>query len=155
FDQRGVDEDAPLLAGLEAREAAVALPSMPLREHVAEDFRMTGLSLKKHPIAFFRRALAERGVTRSMDLESCMRDDRVRIAGLVLIRQRPGTAKGVTFLTREDETGPANIIVWRDLFEKERRIVMSAAFLCVEGKLQKASGVIHVVAERLFDLTHH
>jgi error-prone DNA polymerase len=78
---------------------------------------------------------------------------RVAVGGLVLVRQRPGTAKGVVFVTLEDETGPANAVVWRDVFVANRRVVMGSRFMVVHGRLQRAGEVIHVVAERFTDLT--
>jgi error-prone DNA polymerase len=139
-------------------EPAVALPAMPLSEHVVEDYVATGLSLKEHPVRFFRERLAALGVIanaklRGEDLQARMRRNRVTVAGLVLVRQRPGTAKGVIFMTLEDETDIANIIVWPKAFEKNRRTVMTARFLAVRGRLQRAGLVIHMVAERFIDLS--
>jgi len=136
-------------------EPEVALPAMPLCEHVVEDYVATGLSLKEHPVRFFRERLAARGVIRNAELRSdnVKQDSRVTVAGLVLVRQRPGTAQGVIFMTLEDETDIANIIVWPKAFEKNRRIVMTARFLAVRGRLQRAGLVIHVVAERFIDLS--
>ena len=136
-------------------EPAVALPAMPLAEHVVEDYVSTGLSLKDHPVRFFRARLTSLGALRNAALRSAdlRQDMRVTVAGLVLVRQRPGTAKGVIFMTLEDETDIANIIVWPKAFEQNRRIVMSARFLAVRGRLQRAGLVIHVVAESFFDLS--
>jgi error-prone DNA polymerase len=154
------DEDAlPLLAphlGDELfPEESVALPAMPLSEHVVEDYVATGLSLKEHPIRFFRDHLAALGAVRNTQLrgEDITQDSTVTVAGLVLVRQRPGTSKGVVFMTLEDETDIANIIVWSKVFEKNRRTVMTARFLAVRGRLQRAGLVIHVVAESFIDLT--
>jgi error-prone DNA polymerase len=136
-------------------EESVTLPEMPLSEHVVEDYVATGLSLKEHPVRFFRNRLDTLGAIRNAALrsEELTQESRVTVAGLVLIRQRPGTAKGVVFLTIEDETGPANIIVWPKVFEKNRRTVMTARFLAVRGRLQRAGLVIHVVAESFVDLS--
>ena len=136
-------------------EPAVALPVMPLTEHVVEDYVTTGLSLKDHPVRFFRERLTALGAMRNAALrgEDVRHDMRVTVAGLVLVRQRPGTAKGVIFMTLEDETDIANIIVWPKAFEQNRRIVMSGRFLAVHGRLQRAGLVIHVVAERFVDLS--
>ena len=136
-------------------EAPVALPEMPLSEHVVEDYVATGLSLKAHPVHFFRERLSALGALRNTTLrsENLRQDARVTVAGLVLVRQRPGTAKGVIFMTLEDETDIANIIVWPKAFEKNRRIVMTARFLAVRGRLQRAGLVVHVVAERFIDLS--
>jgi error-prone DNA polymerase len=146
-------EEAPLLAGLGLEEPPVALPRMRLPAHVAEDYRTTGLSLKAHPCRFFRPLLTSLGAVPTAQLNGMKDGARVTVAGLVLIRQRPGTAKGVVFATLEDETGIANAVVWPDVFAINRRTVMSASFLVVSGRLQRASDVIHVVAERFVDLS--
>ena len=148
-----VDRQAPLLAGLPLFEDSVALPAMALPLQVAEDYRTTSLSLKSHPLRFFRPGLERRGVITAEGLKGLANGRRVSVGGLVLIRQRPGTAKGVVFLTLEDETGVANAVVWKDCFDAHRRTVMSASFLVVHGKVQAADGVIHVVAEDFTDLS--
>jgi error-prone DNA polymerase len=146
--------DAPLLALMDpSPEAPAALPAMPLGAHVVEDYRTAGLSLKAHPCAFFRDLLDDLGAAPAIRLKDLRHGARVKVGGLVLIRQRPGTAKGVVFATLEDETGVANAVVWPDVFEANRRTVMSARFLLVHGRIQKAGEVIHVVAERFTDLT--
>ena len=135
-------------------EPPVALPPMTLGEHVAEDYATTGLSLKAHPCAFFRDRLARRGaITSHEHRDERLKDRRVAVAGLVLVRQRPGTAKGVIFLTLEDETGIVNVVVWSKVFEANRRIVMTSRFLLVRGRIQREGIVIHVVAEAFVDLT--
>ncbi|MBU4434918.1 MAG: error-prone DNA polymerase [Alphaproteobacteria bacterium] len=144
---------APLLAGLPLFEAAVDLPLMALPQAVAEDYRTTSLSLKAHPCAFYRSMLDSMGVVTAAQLAGIKDGRRVSVAGIVLIRQRPGTAKGVVFVTLEDETGVANAVVWKDRFEADRATVMTASFLVVHGKVQAAEGVIHVVAERFTDLS--
>ena len=128
---------------------------MALSEHVVEDYVATGLSLKDHPVRFFRNRLTALGVVRNAALrgDELRQDSRVTVAGLVLVRQRPGTAQGVIFMTLEDETDIANIIVWPKVFAKNRRTVMSARFLAVRGRLQRAGLVIHVVAESFVDLS--
>jgi error-prone DNA polymerase len=136
-------------------EPEVALPVMALSEHVVEDYVATGLSLKDHPVRFFRNRLTTLGVVRNAALrgDELRQDSRVTVAGLVLVRQRPGTAQGVIFMTLEDETDIANIIVWPKVFAKNRRTVMSARFLAVRGRLQRAGLVIHVVAQNFIDLS--
>jgi error-prone DNA polymerase len=136
-------------------EPAVALPSMPLCEHVVEDYVATGLSLKEHPVRFFRERLARLGAISNAEhrSEALRQDQQVTVAGLVLIRQMPGTAKGVVFMTLEDETDIANIIVWPAVFAKNRGTVMTARFLAVRGRLQRAGLVIHVVAQSFIDLS--
>ncbi len=148
-------EEAPLLAELGLDEPAADLPKMALPAHVAEDYRTTGLSLKAHPCRFFRSLLTSLGAVPTERLKAMKDGERVTVAGLVLIRQRPGTAKGVIFATLEDETGVANAVVWPDVFSANRRTVMTSAFLAVSGRLQVASGVIHVVAEGFTDLSPH
>jgi error-prone DNA polymerase len=149
-----VETEAPLLALMgPPAEAPVDLPAMRLSAHVAEDYRTTSLSLKAHPLAFFRPLLNEMGAVTAARLRTMKDGRRLRVGGLVLIRQRPGTAKGVVFLTLEDETGSANVVVWADVFAANRRAVMASRFLVVDGRLQRAGEVIHVVAERFTDLT--
>jgi len=136
-------------------EPPVALPAMALCEHVVEDYVATGLSLKDHPVRFFRDRLAALGAIRNAALrgEDLAQDSTVTVAGLVLVRQRPGTSKGVVFMTLEDETDIANIIIWPKVFAQNRRTVMTARFLAVRGRLQRAGLVIHVVAASFFDLS--
>jgi error-prone DNA polymerase len=152
----GDQDDLPLFAasrpGREA-EPDAKLPPMPLGAHVVEDYRRLSLSLKAHPVAFMRARLASRGMLRSDALERVKSGERATVAGLVLVRQRPGTAKGVIFMTLEDETGVANVIVWPKAFERLRAIVIGARFVAVTGKLQNEAGVIHVIADRMEDLT--
>jgi error-prone DNA polymerase len=135
-------------------EPAVNLPDTTLGEHVVEDYAAIGLSLKAHPVAFFRGDLERRGIlTSAQHWDERLAGRRVTVAGLVLVRQRPGTAKGVIFLTLEDETGIVNIVVWPKMMEKHRRVVMTSRFLAVRGKIERQGLVIHVVAEQLIDLT--
>ncbi|HKU96770.1 MAG TPA: error-prone DNA polymerase [Vineibacter sp.] len=135
-------------------EAPVALPTMTLGEHVVEDYGTIGLSLKAHPCSFFRNELGRMGViTSRQHWDERLKEQRVSVAGLVLVRQRPGTAKGVIFLTLEDETGIVNAVVWPDVFQANRRVVMNAQFLLVRGRIQREGIVIHVVAEEFVDLT--
>ena len=113
----------------------------------------SSLSLKGHPVAFLRGDLTAIRTWRAADLAATRAGSHVRVAGLVLVRQRPGSAKGVIFLTLEDETGVANVIVWPKVFEKYRKEVLGGRLLVVDGRLQSESGVIHVVADRLMDHT--
>ena len=118
------------------------------------DYAALGLSLKAHPVAFFREELsARRIITSAEHWDERRAGRRVSVAGLVLVRQRPGTAKGVIFLTLEDETGIVNVVVWPKVFEKNRRVLMTAQFLAVRGRIQREGLVVHVVAEELVDLT--
>jgi error-prone DNA polymerase len=156
LDRVGDQDALPLFAasrpGRDA-EPDAKLPPMPLGAHVVEDYRRLSLSLKAHPTSFMRMRLAARGMMRSDALDSVRSGERVTVAGLVLVRQRPGTAKGVIFMTLEDEAGVANVIVWPKAFERLRAIVLGARFVAVTGKLQNEQGVIHVIADRMEDLT--
>jgi error-prone DNA polymerase len=136
-------------------EPAVVLPAMTLGEHVIQDYQATRLSLRKHPLALLRHVLKADGRVSSAGLADIKQNQRVSIAGIVLVRQRPGTAKGVIFATLEDETGPSNVIIWPDVFERHRKIVLGSVLLGVTGKLQRDDSgyVVHVVADRLVDLS--
>ncbi len=147
----------PLFADLAPAEDRVDLPEMPLAQHVVEDYQTLRLSLKRHPVAFLRDRLSKLGVVPCAGLAALRTGRRVFVAGLVLVRQRPGSASGVIFMTLEDEAGIANVVVWPQVFEANRRIVMSASLIGCHGRLQVEGRpphqVIHVVAERLIDLT--
>jgi error-prone DNA polymerase len=153
----GDKDDLPLFAlaepGLEAREPDVALPPMPPGEEVVEDYRMLRLSLRRHPIEFVRDELDRRGVIRNERLRSYPNGKRATVTGLVLIRQRPGSANGVIFLTLEDEGAVANVIVWPDKFERYRPEVLGGRLLLVRGPVQNEQNVVHVVAEEIIDAT--
>ena len=129
------------------------LPPMPPGEEVINDYRFLSLSLKAHPVSFVRNILLQRRVLENERLETLKSGSRITVAGLVLIRQRPGSAKGVIFMTIEDETGIANIIVWPKTFERFRPIVLGARFVKISGRMQSDRGVIHVVAETIEDFT--
>ncbi len=134
-------------------DICVALPPMREEEGLTEDYAMFGLSLRNHPMGFMRKDLKSKGMISAADLKKLSNGKFVKIAGLVLFRQRPATAKGTIFITIEDETGAANLIVWPKLTEQYRRAVFGAKVLLCEGVLQKESNVIHVVARRLIDCT--
>ena len=141
-------------AGIEiAGEAEIRLPPMPPGEQVVHDYRYVSLSLKAHPVSFLRRQLDRLGVMRHESLDRIASGRRADVAGLVLVRQRPGSAKGVIFMTLEDETGVANVIVWPKTFERYRSLVLGSRLVRVSGRLQNEMGVIHVVADRIEDLT--
>jgi len=157
LDARSAAEKLPLFdladrADLQI-EPDVTLPAMLPGEEVIEDYRALSLSLKAHPVAFLRADFAQMGIVRNVDLLTVPSGRKLTIAGLVLVRQRPGSAKGVVFMTLEDETGVSNAIVWPKIFEKYRSIAMGARLVKVRGRLQSANGVIHVVADHLEDLT--
>ncbi|AXV16851.1 error-prone DNA polymerase [Neorhizobium sp. SOG26] len=144
--------DAPDNADLRP-EPELDLPQMLPGEEVIEDYRYLKLSLKGHPVAFLRDDFKRMGITRSVDLLSIPNNRRVTIGGIVLVRQRPGSAKGVIFMTLEDETGVANAIVWPKVFEQYRPVVMGARMVKITGKLQSVHGVIHTVVEHIEDIT--
>jgi error-prone DNA polymerase len=147
-------DDLPLLAraALPPQETPVALPAMTLGQQVVEDYRHLHLSLKTHPAALLRPALQERHVIANADFTRLQDGARATIAGLVLVRQHPGSAKSI-FMTLEDETAAANVIVWPKIFEAYRPVVMGARFVSVRGRVQSESNVIHLIAEELIDLT--
>lgn len=149
--------DAAALPLFAAAETEIVLPTAPLGEEVVDDYASLRLSLKAHPVALLRGRFQEEGRVPCSVLE---RDAgvgragrRVRLGGLVLVRQRPGTAKGVIFVTLEDETGIANLVIWADTFERYRREVLGAKLLGVTGRVQREGRVVHVVVEHLEDLT--
>lgn len=153
-------KDAPALpifehaqAGDEGTEPAVALPAMPQAEHVVADYQTLRLSLKAHPMSFFRASLRKQGFACTDQLPGMWHGQKVSLAGLVLVRQKPGSAKGVCFITLEDEAGVANLVIWPKLFEHFRPVIMGARLLVVHGRVQSDGRVIHVVADRLEDRT--
>jgi error-prone DNA polymerase len=153
--------DLPLFTYAEARDEGLEiqpaeLPAMPLGEHVVNDYQTIRLSLKGHPMHFLREQYAAQKFVTAERLASIKDGKRLSMAGLVLIRQRPGSAKGVVFITIEDETGIANLVIWPDVFEKQRKIVMGARLMAVHGIVQRDpdSAVIHVVAQRVEDHSH-
>jgi DNA polymerase-3 subunit alpha/error-prone DNA polymerase len=122
-------------------------------EEVIEDYRHLSLSLKGHPVSFLRPEFTAMGITRSVDLLSVRNGQKVTIGGIVLVRQRPGSAQGVIFMTLEDETGVANAIVWPKIFERYRPVVMGARLVKIYGRLQSQNEVIHTVVEHIEDIT--
>jgi error-prone DNA polymerase len=152
----------PLFAAADAREGAltpevteapVAFEPLTAGREVVEDYRATQLSLRAHPLAFLRGTLRAEGVVTCADLKTLKDGRRVEVAGVILVRQKPGSAKGVLFITIEDETGVTNAILWPDRFEAQRRTVMSAAMISIVGRLQREGEVIHVITDRVFDRT--
>jgi error-prone DNA polymerase len=134
-------------------EQSIELPEMNLSQHVIEDYRTLSFSLKAHPVSFARSKLALLKVTPLSKLADCADGMTVRVSGLVLVRQRPGTASGICFITIEDESGTANLVVFQKLFSTYRREIVQSRLLMVEGKVQKEGEVIHVVVKRCYDLT--
>jgi len=151
----GDKDDLPLFAAarMAEREPDADLPAMPPGEKVVADYRALTLSLKAHPVSFLRRDLTGDRFKSCADLDRGRHGARIGCAGLVLIRQRPGSAKGVVFMTVEDESGIANLIVWPKVFEHFRPVVLGARLVGARGRLQRANGVTHLVVEELIDLT--
>jgi error-prone DNA polymerase len=137
----------------EVVEPQVTLEPMSAGREVVEDYRSKGLSLRQHPLAFLRADLTERRMVPCSELRRARDGQRVTVAGLVLVRQKPGSAKGVLFITLEDETEVANLIVWPSLLERQRRVVLSAGLLACRGRVQREGEVIHLIAEHLIDLS--
>ncbi|WP_343699658.1 OB-fold nucleic acid binding domain-containing protein [Caulobacter sp.] len=143
FDQAGASE---------LNEPAPDLKAMTEGREIVEDYGHVGLSLRRHPLALLRDELAGQGY-RPCQAAAGGRDRQfIKTAGLVLVRQMPGTAKGVMFMTLEDETGVSNLVIWKTLYEKQRRVALSAHLLGVEGRIQREGDVVHLVAYKLHDL---
>nr|WP_210302080.1 error-prone DNA polymerase [Methylobacterium brachythecii] len=156
------DEPLPLFAAADARdgklrpeldEPDVALVPMTAGREVTEDYRATALSLRAHPLSFLREELARTGRRLCSDLGRWWNGSRIEVAGIVLIRQKPGSAKGVMFITLEDETGIANLIVWPALFERQRSLVLTAGLMGCRGRVQRQGRIVHLIAEELTDLS--
>ncbi|MCC2981641.1 error-prone DNA polymerase [Sphingomonas sp. IC4-52] len=147
------DTPLPLLAAIETKEDPVHLRALTAGREVVEDYRATQLTLRQHPLTFLRDRLRERRCVRCEELKTIKEGSLIDVAGIILVRQRPGSAKGVLFITIEDETGVANGILWPDRFEAQRRTVMSSAMVSIRGRVQKEGIVIHVVADLITDLT--
>ena len=150
--------ELPLFAATQAREEgaeqiATNLPDMPLSEEVVVDYQTQRLSLKAHPLSFLRPSLTARGFVPAVDLKARKFRSIVQVAGVVLIRQRPGSAKGVCFITLEDETGIVNLVVWPDTMAKYRKVIMGARLIEVRGRVEYDEDVIHVIATHLVDAT--
>ncbi|MFN0257302.1 error-prone DNA polymerase [Pedobacter ureilyticus] len=135
------------------KETQISLPLMGIGEHVVQDYATTSLSLKAHPVSFVREKLSLFQVKSAQQIANTENGRTVKVAGLVLVRQRPGTAGGVCFITIEDETGFANLVVFEKLFDTYRKEILHAKLLMVEGKLQREGQVVHVIVQKCFDLS--
>ncbi|MFA6083545.1 error-prone DNA polymerase [Mucilaginibacter sp.] len=133
------------------KEETVNLPAMSEGEHVVQDYASTALSLKAHPVSFVREKLAQLRVLSTKQISETPHDEWVKVAGIVTVRQRPGTAGGVCFITIEDETGFSNLVVWESLFDTYRKEILRSKLLMVEGKLQREGNVVHVIVRRCYD----
>ncbi len=150
------DRPVELFAGQPAADAKgenVSLPVMATSEHVVHDYAATSLSLKAHPISFIREKLDQLHILSTKVLAAGKDGDAVKVAGLVLVRQRPGTAGGICFMTIEDETGFANLVIWESLFEKFRKEILQSRLIMAEGKLQIEGEVIHVIVKHCYDFS--
>lgn len=151
----GVETSLPLFAGLEASpEARIALPPPTPGESVLADYASFGTTLGPHPLRLVRRQLRAQRCRPSRELAALPHGAHIRHAGLVTLRQRPGTAKGVTFVTLEDEDGTVSVVIWKDLAERQRRELANASLLAVDGRWEKVDGVSHLIAGRLHDFSH-
>ncbi len=139
--------------GSQHTEPVVVLAPMAEGREVVEDYQSTGLSLRRHPVTFLRKDLRARGMITCATLAATKDGRRVTVPGILLVRQKPGSAKGVMFITIEDETGIANLVLWPSLFEKQRRLVLSAGMIACRGRVQREGEVVHVVVEHLIDLS--
>jgi error-prone DNA polymerase len=157
WEVRGLPKEVPLPlfdradAAESGAEPEVTLPVMPLSEQVVNDYRTLRLSLKAHPMSFLRARAAQARILSCADLKRRHDGDWVKVAGVVLVRQRPGSAQGVVFMTIEDETGVANSVIWPNVLERERKVVMGGRLIVVHGRVQRHEDIIHVVASRLED----
>ncbi len=157
WDVRGLPQEIPLPlfdhanAAENGDEPHVALPLMPLSEHVVNDYRTLRLSLKAHPMSFLRARATAARIVSCASLKQTSDGARVSVGGVILVRQRPGSAAGVVFMTIEDETGVANAVIWPKVLERERKVVMGARLVVVHGRVQRHEDIIHVVATRLED----
>jgi error-prone DNA polymerase len=156
------DNVLPLFAAADERghaiqpeviEPSVELVPMTEGREVVEDYRSIGLSLRRHPVSFLRQELTERRIRSCADLQYVRDGQWVTVAGLVLVRQKPGSAKGVTFMTIEDEIDVANLVIWSAVFEKHRRLILSSGMIGCRGRLQREGGVTHLIAEHFIDLS--
>ncbi len=134
-------------------EGQIELPLLTKSQHVVADYARTSLSIKAHPVSFLRGKLDLLHVVPTAKLGLIQNDMPVKVCGLITVRQRPGTSKGVLFITIEDDTGFSNIVVWSNVFEKYRKEILRAKLLMVAGKIQVEGEVIHVIAQRCFDMS--
>jgi error-prone DNA polymerase len=156
------DEELPLFAAASAQagttvaeidEPVITLRAMAAGREVVEDYSHTGLSLRRHPVSFLRADLARLRIVSCAEAMGSRDGQWLEAAGIVLVRQRPGSAKGVMFITVEDETGIANLVIWTKVFEKFRRIILSSGMIAVKGRIQREGEVVHLVAHRITDLS--
>jgi error-prone DNA polymerase len=147
---QGVFQGEPAPASINEQ---VELPKMEMAEHVVHDYASIALSLKGHPVSFIREKLSQLHVVKTADLQQLKNGNPVKVAGLVLVRQRPGTAKGVCFMTIEDESGFANLVIWESMFDKYRKEILQSKLIMVEGKVQIEGDVIHVIVNACYNFS--
>ena len=147
----GVDQPTALLINARRPEPQPDLFPPSEGQDIVADYAHTGLTLRRHPLILLRATLQAKKIITATDLKQIQHGQRIRTAGIVTCRQRPGTASGVTFITLEDETGYSNIVVWRDLADKQRRVLLASRLMCVDGIVERKGEVIHVIAKRLTD----
>ena len=147
----GVDQPTALLINAKRVESQPDLFPPSEGQDIVADYAHTGLTLRRHPLTLLRATLQAKKILSATDLKQIQHGQRIRTAGIVTCRQRPGTASGVTFITLEDETGYSNIVVWRDLADRQRRVLLAARLMCVEGIVERKGEVIHIIAKRLID----
>ena len=150
----GIERLPGALAGASASEPSLPLPLPTEGDDIVADYRSTGLTLGRHPLALLRTRLERLHVSTAADLKQWASGRKVRIAGIVTHRQRPETASGVVFMSLEDETGISNLIVWPSIQATQRSAVFDAHLMIVQGQLQSESGVINVIAEKVRDYSH-
>ena len=149
----GVEAPLPILPQLRIAEGIPLLRAPREGEDIVADYAHTGLTLRRHPLALLRPRLETRGILTAAQLRGMTQGATVRTAGLVITRQRPGSAQGVTFVTLEDETGYVNLIVWRNVADRQRQALIGSRLMGVAGELQLEGEVMHVIAHRIVDLT--
>jgi error-prone DNA polymerase len=153
WEVAGIERLPALLAGSAFDECAPTLPGPTEGQDIVADYRRLGLTLRRHPLALLRSQLRNRRLVTAEDIRRAPHGRLVRTAGIVIGRQRPDTASGVIFVTIEDETGASNVIVWRDLSDRQRRELLGSRLLAVYGKVEREGSVVHVLARRLVDMT--
>ena len=147
----GVERQDDLLAGTEVREATPMLKAPSEAQDIVADYRHLGLTLGRHPMALLRERFERLGFLQAELLADCADGRPVQVAGIVVTRQRPGSANGVNFVTLEDETGYVNLVIWKDLAESQRRTLVGARLMAASGHVQRQGDVIHVVVRELGD----
>jgi error-prone DNA polymerase len=153
WDVAGVPRLPPLLSGSSVADEDPALPPPTEGQDIVADYRTLSLTLRRHPLELLRAALGRRRLVTAAEVARAPQGRIVRTAGIVIGRQRPDTASGVVFVTLEDETGATNVIVWRDIGDRQRRELLGARLLAVYGKVEREGQVVHLLAGRLADLS--